>query len=70
MADLKPGNQRLVAAILLMSAVVLGVVAALIFAGTIPVQDEARPMIAIAVGLAAVADLVIGTWFFRKGQSS
>jgi hypothetical protein len=70
MPESTAGNQRLVALVLLMSAVVLGIASALIFAGVIPVEDEARPMIAMAAGLAAFADLLVGIWFFRKGQSS
>jgi hypothetical protein len=70
MPEPKPGNHQLIALVLYLSAVALGIAAVLIFTGTIPVQDAARPMIAAAVGLAAFADLAIGTWFFRKGQSS
>jgi hypothetical protein len=63
-------NSQIVALVLLFSAIMLGIVAGLIFAGAIPIDEGARPMIALAVGVASFADLIIAIWFFRKGQSS
>ena len=63
-------NSQIIAMALFMSAIALGIVAGLIVAGLIPVDDGARPMIAMAVGVAALADFMIAIWFFRKGQSS
>jgi len=65
-----PGRLQLVALILVVSAITLAAVAYLIYIGVVPVDAEARPLVALAVGLGAAADLVIGIWFFRKGQSS
>jgi hypothetical protein len=64
------GNHQIVALALLVSAITIGIAAALIFAGTIPVADDTRPMIALALAVAAFADLMVAIWFFRKGQSS
>jgi hypothetical protein len=63
-------NNQIIALAVLVSAIAMGVVAGLIFAGTIPVEEGARPMIALAVGVASFADLMVAMWFFRKGQSS
>ena len=51
---------------MLFSAVVLGVVASLIYSGVIPLGQLA----ALVVGAVAFVDLMIGIVFFRKGQSS
>ena len=63
-------NNQIIALALFMSAIALGVAAGLILAGTIPVDVGARPMVAMAVGVASLADFIIAVWFFRKGQSS
>ena len=63
-------NNQIIALALLASAITLGVVAGLIFTGTIPVAEGTRAMIALAVGVASFADFIIAMWFFRKGQSS
>jgi hypothetical protein len=62
--------RRLVGIILMFSAVLLGVVAALFFTGVLPVDPEIRPIVSAAMGVAALADLAIGAWFFSMGQSS
>ena len=51
---------------MMLSAVALGVVAILIYSGVVPFGGVA----ALVVGAAAFADLLIGIWFFRRGQSS
>ena len=63
-------NKRLVALILMVSAVVLGVLALLIYGGTVPLPEESRAMGALIVGMVAAADFAVGLWFFRMGQSS
>jgi hypothetical protein len=63
-------NNQIIAMALFVSAITMGVVAGLIFAGTIPVADDARTMIALAVGVASFADFMVAMWFFSKGQSS
>jgi hypothetical protein len=67
---LPPQRLQLVALILVVSAITLIAVAYLIYAGVVPVPEEVRPLAAAAVGLAAIADLGVAFWFFRKGQSS
>ena len=63
-------NNQIIAIALFGSAVTMGVAAGLIFTRTIPVDEGARPMIALAVGVASFADFLVAMWFFRKGQSS
>ena len=63
-------NQQIVALAMIVSAITLGVIGYLIFAGMIPVPEDSRPIVGGAVGVAAVLDLVIGIWFFSRGQSS
>jgi hypothetical protein len=63
-------TNQIIALAVFVSAIALGIVALLIFAGTIPVAAGTRPLIAAAVGAAAFADLAAAVWFFRKGQSS
>ena len=63
-------NNFIIAMALFMSAIGLGIAAGLMLTGTIPVDEGARPMIAMAIGVASLADFVIATWFFRKGQST
>jgi hypothetical protein len=70
MPDPAHRNSQIIALALLASAITLGVVAGLIFAGTIAVAADIRPMIALAVGVASFADFMVAMWFFRKGQSS
>ena len=51
-------------------SITLGVVGYLIFAGTIPLPEDSRPIVGGAVGVAAVLDLLVAIWFYSKGQSS
>jgi hypothetical protein len=54
----------------MISAAVLGVLAMLTYTGIVPLPEETRPMAALIVGIAAVADFGMGVMFFRMGQSS
>ncbi|MGH9218218.1 MAG: hypothetical protein ACRD1W_02880 [Vicinamibacterales bacterium] len=63
-------NKQLVGVILMISAAVLGVMAMLTYTGIVPLPEETRPMAALIVGIAAVADFGVGVMFFRMGQSS
>ena len=60
---------HLAALAMLLSTVVLGVVAFMIYVAAGPFGGLG-PIAAFAVGAAAFADLLIGIWFFRRGQSS
>ena len=51
-------------------ALILVVIAVLIYTGVVPVDEEVRLIAALAVGAAAFADFVVAIWFFRKSQSS
>jgi hypothetical protein len=63
-------TQPLIALITMISAVTLAVLAALIYSGVVPLPEESRGLVALVVGVAAAADLLVAVWFFRKGQSS
>jgi lipopolysaccharide export LptBFGC system permease protein LptF len=65
-----PGGQRVIALAMMVSAIALTAVAFLIYTGVIPMGEDTRPIAALVVGVAAFADLLIGIWFFRRGQSS
>ena len=62
-------NKQLVGTILMISAAVLGVLAMLTYTGVVPLPEASRPMGALIVGIAAVADFGVGVMFFRIGQS-
>ena len=65
-----PDRQPIVAFALMFSAIALTALTFLIYTGVVPIPEETRPIAALVVGVAAFADLVIGIWFFRRGQSS
>lgn len=70
MAEPQRARKQMIGLILTASAGVLGLVAVLLYTGTIPLAQESRGIAAMAVGAAAAADFVAGLWFFRMGQSS
>jgi hypothetical protein len=63
-------RRQLLAAIMVISSIVLFALSMLIFTGVVALSDAVRVPAAIVVGVAAAADLVIALVFFRKGQSS
>jgi hypothetical protein len=69
MADQRQPKQ-LIGMILMFSAVVLAIVAGLLFTGVLPVDPGVRVIVSAATGVAAAADLGIGVWYFSMGQSS
>jgi hypothetical protein len=52
-----------------LSAVVMFAVSMSFFTGVVELGDDIRVIAASAVGIAAVADLLVAIWFFRQGQS-
>jgi hypothetical protein len=64
------GSRRVIALAMMVSAITLAAVAFLILTGVIPVAEEMRAVAGGLVGVAAVVDLLVGLWFFSKGQSS
>jgi hypothetical protein len=68
MTQRKPGP--LVGAIVLASAMVLGILAALVWGRVVPVDASARPFVALGLGLAAAADAVVGLVFLLRASSS
>lgn len=63
-------RKRLIALLMLVSAVTLAVVAALIYFRVVPVPDESRRLVLFVVAAATLADFAVCLWFFREGQSS
>ena len=63
-------SRQIVALALMASAVMLAVVAGLLYTGVIPMAEGTRFYAALAVGIAAFADFGIGLMFFRMSQSS
>jgi hypothetical protein len=61
---------QFIALALFISAIVLFTLSMLFYTGIIALPDGMGLVASLAVGLAAVADLVIAVVFFRKGQSS
>lgn len=71
MPDLQPGNRQLIALLLMTSAAVLGVLALLIYLGSVPLPvGETRGLVALVLMAAAAADFAVGLWFFRTSQST
>jgi hypothetical protein len=63
-------NRRpLVGRILLMSAAGFGLLAILIWAGVIPLEDRSRGMLALAFGMVAVGDAVVGVVMVKRADS-
>jgi hypothetical protein len=57
------GSRRIVGFALVASAVVLGLVAALIYSGAFGVSEQARGIVAGAMGVAAVLDMLLAVYF-------
>ena len=53
-------RKRMVGRILLMGAAVFGVFAILFWAGAVPVDDRTRGLLALAFGMIAVGDGLVG----------
>ncbi len=60
------GNRRIVGLALLASAAVMFVFAILLGTGVIPVSDQSRSIIAVALSAAAVLDGLIGLRFLSS----
>jgi hypothetical protein len=67
MDDDRQGSRRIVGFALAGSATVLMVVAALIYTGVFGVAEESRAIVAGAMGLAAILDLVLALYFIVSG---
>lgn len=61
-------NRALVGRILLIGAVVLTLLGALCWTGTLPVDPGARQVLALAFGIAAAGDALIGFIFLTKAR--
>ena len=59
----KPGNRRIVGFAMAGSAVVMIVMAALIYTGTFGISEGSRVLIAGALGLAGLLDIVLAIYF-------
>jgi hypothetical protein len=64
-------SKQIIALALMASALIMGAGAVLIYTGVLAfVAEDARGIVALALGAAAVLDFMIGLWYFRMGQSS
>ena len=63
-------NRRLVAKILLFSAIVFAILAALSWSGTLPMDPTAHRLFALAFGICAAAHAVIGLILWTGSQNS
>jgi len=68
MNDEQPGSRRIVGFALAGSAAVLMVVAALIYTGVFGIAEESRGVVAGAMGLAAMLDVVLALYFIMSNQ--
>ena len=66
MDDDPQGSRRIVGFALAGSAAVLMIVASLIYTGVFGVAEESRGIVAGAMGLAAVVDLVLALYFIMS----
>ena len=57
------GSRRIVGLALAASAVVLGLVATMIYSGVVGVSEQSRGIVAGAMGVAAVLDMILAVYF-------
>jgi len=69
MAVDRASGRRTVGIVLAGSASLLGIVAALVLLGTIPVAEQSRTLVAGALGFAAALDVLLGLYFFFSDRS-
>ncbi|HEX7088163.1 MAG TPA: hypothetical protein VF198_17520 [Vicinamibacterales bacterium] len=62
-------SRRTVGLVMAVSAALLGLVAMLIVAGTIPVEEDSRTLVAGVLGAAAAFDVLLGLYFFVSDAS-
>jgi hypothetical protein len=62
--------KALVGRVLMIGAVVLAAVAVLCWTGTLPVDPGARGVLALAFGIAAAGDALIGFFFLARSRES
>ena len=70
MPDTAPHTTPVIAMVMGVSAITLAALAALIYAGVVPLPAEIRFLASLLVGVAAFGDFMVALWFFRKSQSS
>ena len=62
-------NRELVAKILLLSAVIFAILGVLSWTGTLPIDPSARTLFALAFGICAVLDGLIGLILWTRSHS-
>ena len=70
MPETRPDTTPIIAMAMGVSAITLIVLAGLIYTGVVPLPPETRLIASLVIGAAAVADVLVALWFFRKSQSS
>jgi hypothetical protein len=63
-------SRRVVALALWAGACLLLIVAAVVYAGMLPLDGALEVRVALVLGLVAMVDLLLGFWFFRSSLSS
>ncbi|MGE0812560.1 MAG: hypothetical protein AB7O28_10085 [Vicinamibacterales bacterium] len=63
-----PASARVIGMSLLGSAVVMVTVAALAYAGVLPVAESVRGWLSAALGVAAIADVLVALYFLRASS--
>ena len=63
-------NRPLIGGIVLGGAGILALLAVLCWTGVLPVDHGARPMITLALGVAAAADAAVGLFFLTRSRQS
>ena len=59
----QPGNRRIIGFALIASSVVLGIVASLIYTGVFGVNEQSRMIVAGAMVMGAVLDMLLAVYF-------
>jgi hypothetical protein len=70
MPETRANATPMLALVMFASALTLVAVAVLIYTGVVPLGEEIRVLVSVAVGVAAFADFLVAIWFFRKSHSS
>jgi hypothetical protein len=70
MASGLPARSRRVVALAMWSgALLLLIIALVVYAGVLPLEPSIRVQVAAVLGLVGIVDLLLGLWFFRSSSS-
>lgn len=63
-----PDKLQIIGRALMTSGIVFVALAALVFAGVLPIDPGIRTVVAAGVGTVAVLDFLIGLWFLSRSR--